>query len=119
MGAVNLLVSGISYFGHLIGAGWQGAAEVRPLEERRPDAGLWTPAAVGAALGLLSVRVLGKRKSAAMVALGGAIGTVVGFSAAAAWASRGMVGPAVRGAVRNMGAVRDARWLETNPIDYA
>jgi hypothetical protein len=119
MGAVEPMESGINYFGHLIGAGWQGATGVRPEAESRPEPALWTPAAIGAALGALSVRLLGKRKSAAEVALGGVIGTIVACAAAVAWTSRDMVAPAVRGAVRNMSAVRDARWLETNPINYA
>ncbi len=117
MDAAFPLASDIVYVGHLIGAGWQGAAGVRP--QRLSESGLWTPAAVGAALGALSVRAFGKRQTAFTVALGGVVGTIVGCGAAVAWASRGLVVPAARGAVRGMNAVRDARWLECHPINYA
>ncbi len=109
----------IAYVGQLIGAGWHGAAGVRPRRDTSLEPGLWTPAAVGAALGALSVRAFRKRRSVSTVALGVVIGTIVGFGAAVAWASRGLVVPAARGAVRGVNAVRDARWLESHPINYA
>jgi hypothetical protein len=36
-----------------------------------------------------------------------------------AWASRGYTGSAARGAIKKINVVRDARWLEKNPINYA
>jgi hypothetical protein len=119
MEAVFPLASDIAYVGQLIGAGWQGATRVRTRPDGPREAGLLTPVAIGAALGALSVRAFGRRKSASTVAIGGMIGTIVGCGAAVAWASRGLVVPAARGAVRCMNAVRDARWLESHPITYA
>ncbi len=119
MEAVIPLASDIAYVGHLIGAGWQGATRVRARPDGPLEAGLLTPVAIGAALGALSVRVFGRRKSASTVALGGMIGTIVGCGAALVWASRGLVAPAARGAALRMGAVRDARWLASHPINYA
>jgi hypothetical protein len=76
---------------------------------------VWAPAAVGAAIGVLSVFLnRNRRRSGSSVALGGLIGSALGFSAGAAF-----TGTAARAAVKNVNALRDAHWLEKNPIAYA
>lgn len=117
------VASEIAYLKKLVGAGWGGVAKARQ-ERTEPlfkpvEMVLLTPAAIGAALGALAARWIAKRKSASTVAMAGLIGGVVAGGAAVAWASRGLFGPAARGAVRGVNAVRDERWLKTNPIDYA
>jgi hypothetical protein len=120
MGAVFPVATELAYAKRLIGAGWEGFASARGERETRTLPGVsWTPAAIGAAVGVLSARAFGNRRSASTVALGAVIGSMVGCGAAVAWKSRGLVLPAALGALREVNAIRDARWLETNPIDYA
>lgn len=124
METVRSVESDLGYFKKLVGAGWEGIRSTR----HELDAGVlssplqtggWRPAAIGATFGMLSIRMIGKRKSASRVAMGGLVGGVLGFGAAKAWPFRRMVGPAAGAAIRRVNAARDAHWLETNPIDYA
>lgn len=124
METVRSIQSDLAYFKQLVGAGWDGVtATRRELDEgvfMSPlQAVVWGPTAIGATIGMLSSRATGSRKSALRMALGGLIGSVLGFGAALAWASREFTGPAARRAVRHVNAARDAHWLETHPIDYA
>lgn len=120
----NALKPDFTYLKQLAGAGWQGVAGTRH-EMRggafspRLETFLWQPAAVGAALGMLSAGLTGNAKSKSRVAVGGLVGSVVGFGAALAWASRKFSGCAARRTVRLVNATRDAHWLQQNPIDYA
>ena len=124
MESVRTLKSDITYIKQLAGAGWDGIASARreldgdvftsPLQTV-----VWTPAAVCATIGMLSPRLIGNRKSASSVAMGGLIGSVLGLGAALVWSSRRFTGPAARRAVRHVNAARDAHWLESNPITYA
>jgi hypothetical protein len=118
---VRSLKSDLSYLRQLVGAGWDGIASARQeLNSTSPrETAIWTPAAIGAAVGLLGPRLMGKRKSASSLAMGGLVGSVLGFGAALAWSSRRYTGPAARRVMRNVNAARDARWLETHPINYA
>ena len=77
---------------------------------------VWTPVAIGAAIGLFGTVMTGRRKTVSRTAVGGLVGGVVGLSA---WASGRLLGPAAHAATRRVNAVRDARWLETHPITYA
>ncbi len=114
----------VAYLKGLAAAGFEGIRTARhemydSVTEARPERVLWPPAALGGALGALGARLIGKRKSASAVALGGLVGSMVGCGAALAWSSRGLAGPCARGAARRVNALRDARWLAANPIDYA
>jgi hypothetical protein len=124
MKTVQLLESDFAYLRQLARAGMDGIDSARhdidggvftpPLQTV-----VWKPTALGATIGMLSAHLVGNRKSVSRVALGGLAGSVFGFGAAMAWASRGFIGPAARTAMRRMNAARDAHWLETHPIDYA
>jgi len=114
----------VGYLKKLVGAGWDGIASAR--QEMRGgvfspplETAVWTPAAVGAAIGLVGTRFLVKRKSASSAAVGGLVGSIVGCGAAIAWSSRGYTSCAAHKAVRLVNAARDAHWLESHPIDYA
>jgi hypothetical protein len=123
MPSLRSLESDLAYVRELLGAGADGIASARrelagrvftpPLH---PAA--WTPAAVGATVGL-TARLMSKRNSRSSVAMSGLVGTVLGFGAALAWTSRGFTALACRRAVRHVNATRDAHWLEAHPIDYA
>jgi hypothetical protein len=108
----------------LVGAGLDGIAIVRQ-ESRGPvfttplQTVAWTPTAIGATIGAVGARLIRREKGASGMAIGGLIGSLFGFGAALAWASRDFTGPAARKTLRGVNAVRDAHWLETHPITYA
>ena len=79
------------------------------------------PAAVGACIGFLS-RYPGPGRRHRSIGKGLGIGWlfgVIGFGAGFAWASRSLTAKMAGEARRNVGRVRDERWLEEHPIDYA
>ncbi len=121
MGTASLK-SDITYFGKLLGAGWDGVTSARKADDRSAasawTAAVWTPAAIGAAVGIVGASFR-NRRSGYRVALGGLIGSVLGLGSGVAWASRDVTEAAARNAVRRINTVRDARWLEKNPIAYA
>jgi hypothetical protein len=100
-----------------VATAWEKAGD-RPLEPMTGSA-VWMPAGIGAAAGLLSVCLNRNRRSASSLAAFGLLGSVLGFGAAVAWASRDFSGTAVRTARHKVNTLRDARWLEHHPIDYA
>ncbi|HUB79867.1 MAG TPA: hypothetical protein VMB03_13765 [Bryobacteraceae bacterium] len=113
------LESELSYARRIAGAGWESVISARQQKEIFPAStkAIWIAVAVGAGVGVLSR--LGKRSTASTVAIGALIGSVVGFGAGIAWESRQFTGAVARTAKREIGAVRDAHWLERHPIDYA
>ena len=123
MTSSSLLASDIAYFRNLVRAGLNGITSAR--NERsgvftpRWKAAAWTPALVGAAVGALSTCFDKDRRSVQRAAMGGLVGSALGFGGGVAWASRGFTGTAARHAIRSVNHVRDARWLERNPINYA
>jgi hypothetical protein len=120
--AARALELDIAYLGELVGAGWDGIAAARNRTSTRvftSPLDAVAPTAIGAAIGALSTRLLQRRKSGFTVAMGGLVGSIVGCGAALAWSSRGIVVPAARGAAQRVNAVRDAHWLQANPITYA
>jgi hypothetical protein len=110
------LGSNLTYLKQLAGAGLKGIETTR---RDRPGVPGWAPVAIGVVIGLLSAAITGRRKTASRAAIGGLVGSVVGFSAGLAWTSGRSLGPAARAAARRVNEVRDARWLATNPITYA
>ncbi|MGA1995977.1 MAG: hypothetical protein ABSH45_09365 [Bryobacteraceae bacterium] len=115
--------SDVTYVKDLIGAGWAGIDSGRKESGERVitpafTRAVWMPIAIGTALGVLAACSKRGRKTRHAV-LGGLVGSVVGFGGSVAWASRGVTGAAARGAARKVNTVRDARWLEKNPIAYA
>lgn len=76
------------------------------------------PAAIGACIGMLG-SVTQRNRSAGRVLAGALLGGAMGFAVGIAWESRGLTRNAVRGAVKQIGKVRDEHWFERNPIAYA
>jgi hypothetical protein len=121
---VHAVETGIGYWKDLVGAGWQGVTGARKemggrVFVHRSKPAVWTPAAVGCAVGLLSTGMFRNKKSAPALAVGGLVGSVVALTAAGAWAGRHFTRAAARRAKHLVNQVRDARWLEENPINYA
>jgi hypothetical protein len=77
------------------------------------------PAAIGACIGLLGSCTGNGRKSSDRTLLYGLVGGAIGFGVGVAWLSRRLTVRVASSAFRNMGKVRDERWLENHPIDYA
>ena len=124
METAHSLQSAQAYLKQLVGAGLDGIAAARHEFDGDVITSLlktvvWTPAAIGTTIGMLTTRLAGNRRSASWTALGGLVGGVLGLGAGLAWASRGFIGHAARTATRRVNATRDAHWLETHPIDYA
>jgi hypothetical protein len=114
------LKSEIAYARNLIGAGWEGVRAARhPAPARTQERTLWVPVAIGAGIGALGLSLGRRRRAPSSFAVAGVLGSVAGMGLGMAWASRASAGTAARGAIRNINAVRDARWLETHPIAYA
>ena len=83
----------LTYLKRLVGAGLDGIAAARnefegwcrSLSALKPA--VWTPAAIGTTIGMLTTRLDGNRKSASRTALGGLVGAALGLGAGLAWAS--------------------------------
>ena len=117
------LTGGIGYFESLVRASLDGISQAR--HEVRNS--VFTPPlgsfalkslAAGALAGAVGARLSGNRKPS-RIAVGGAVGTALGFGAAVVWTSRHFTYSAARSTVQLVNAARDAHWLKTNPIDYA
>ena len=120
------LKSDLAYARNLVDAGLQGAASVRkvavpqtPPFPGRSSRTAWLSAAIGAAIGIGSAWLAPERKSRYGVLMGGVVGGSLGYGGAVAWGSRDRTAAIASGAIRKVNAVRDARWLEKNPIAYA
>jgi hypothetical protein len=120
--------SEVEYGRKVLGSGLEGARSGqeaflngRPLNavlgESVQDA--LKPAMLGACIGFLSACANRRQRSIGrglgLSGLYGVIGLGVGF----AWASRALAAKMACHARRNVGRVRDERWLEEHPIDYA
>jgi hypothetical protein len=77
-----------------------------------------TVAAIGACAGLFSFSRFNRRSVSRTVAFGVAGGTI-GFAAGFTWKTRSLTSSMARGALKEMGTVRDERWIAKHPIDYA
>jgi len=83
------------------------------------SAAVWTPTVIGTAIGLLGASLNRKNQSRYKMAVGGLVGSALGFSAGLGWTSRDFTGAMARSTMQKVNTVRYARWLEQNPIDYA
>ncbi|MBZ5624013.1 MAG: hypothetical protein LAQ69_35735 [Acidobacteriia bacterium] len=119
--------SDLAYARNLVEAGMQGVTSVRREAARqtpapglgRADRNAWVSAAIGAAVGIGGACLTRNRKSGYNMLLGGVLGGSLGYTGAVAWGSRDVTAAIAGRAIRNVNAVRDARWLEKNPIAYA
>ncbi|HZQ96026.1 MAG TPA: hypothetical protein VFA67_13510 [Candidatus Sulfotelmatobacter sp.] len=77
------------------------------------------PAAWGACVGLLTGCPQNSRRSAARILTSGLLGGLIGLTAGIGWETRFLAASAAGGALARIDKVRDERWFEKNPIDYA
>jgi len=76
-------------------------------------------AAVGACVGLLLSYLTNRRSLIPSRIACGSFGSALGFCAGFAWKTRKVTSSVARSTRKEMGRVRNERWLEMNPIDYA
>jgi hypothetical protein len=117
------LKSDIRYAGRLAEAGWDGAVSGWQCGGGRvfPPAWInvvWAPVTVGAAIGVLGAALKRKRRTPQGLAWSGLVGGAMGFGGGIMWAARDIANAAARGSLRGLGTVRDAHWIEKNPVAY-
>jgi hypothetical protein len=76
-------------------------------------------ATLGACAGLLRYCLPARRGRVSKTVAYGIAGSAIGFAAGFAWKTRDLTECMGRSAVKQMGVVRDQRWLDRHPIDYA
>jgi hypothetical protein len=76
-------------------------------------------AAAGACIGVLGGYLRNRQKSVTRALAFGMVGGAIGFGLGVASVNRGLGASVVSGAWKRIGRVRDERWLEQNPINYA
>ena len=118
------LESDVTYVRHLAEAGLKGVTAVWNGPGDRTFApvarnSVWVTTVIGGTVGGLSALLVRRRRSGYDTALGVLVGSAIGFGSAVAWVSRGFTGAIGRSVIQKVNAVRDERWLEKNPIDYA
>jgi hypothetical protein len=118
------LKSEVEYGRNLADSGWQGARDAlqgKPVGEILSNSvrASWAPTAMGVGVGALCGLLAQRRKprTAVVVALG-VVGGVVGFTAGVAWETRQLSSGIARGAMRNIGSIRDSHWLGKHPINF-
>ena len=121
------LKSEISYSRNVLKAGLDAVSTVRneaPNQQIVPElaravrsAGV--PAAVGVAVGVLCGCVALKSRRGRGALVGGWVGGLIGLGAGVAWGSRKTTAAIAHQAAKNFSTVRDAHWVEKNPIAYA
>lgn len=76
-------------------------------------------AAAGACVGILRPYLTQRRARLHKALAGGAVGSALGLCAGLAWKTRTVTSSLAHSARKEIDRVRDERWLEMNPIDYA
>lgn len=76
------------------------------------------PAVVGACVGILS-GYRGDGHNLGKILGLGFLGSLIGFASGVVWESRDLTASVAANALTNIDKVRDERWLQKHPIDYA
>src|SRR5271165_4687254 len=76
-------------------------------------------AAIGTCAALIGSCFSGRRNRSLKAVGLGVAGSAIGFIIGLTWKTRELTACMGRTALKEMGAVRDERWLRTHPIDYA
>jgi hypothetical protein len=121
------LKSEVIYARDMVKAGLDAAASAgKSVPGEEPTADLarvsqsaLATAALGAAIGLLSVYLGRRGRLGNTAALGCLVGGALGFTGGVAWGTRQQTRLCCLNAVHNVQTVRDAHWLEKNPVAYA
>ena len=126
----NWVKSNVDYGRRLVDSGLEGARTgqeefldgepLTPFLSESVKASL-VPAAIGACVGALVAYPIYRQKSrpAAATVAYGLLGCAIGLTTGLAWKSRGLSSSVASNAMKNMGKVRDEKWLSKHPINYA
>jgi hypothetical protein len=128
MSLYGWLRSNAQYARRLANSGLQGASGGRDeflkgkaiapyLGESAQEA--FVDAALGACIGILGACINRERRSVSRTVALGLVGGAIGFGAGMTWRTRSLAANIARGALKTTDAVRDERWIEKHPIDYA
>ena len=118
------LKSEVIYARDVVKAGLDAAASVGKsghgpaINLARASQSALAPAALGAAIGILSI-YFGQKRFGSAAVIGGLVGGALGFTGGVAWGTRQHTKLCCLNAVHGVQSVRDAHWLEKNPIAYA
>ena len=110
------------YARNIVQAGLDAAITAGKVDSRdlaRASQIALAPALLGAAVGVFGIYLGRKGRLGSAAILGGLVGCAIGFTGGVAWCTRAQTSAAARTALQNVQALRDARWLEKNPIAYA
>ncbi|HEY3837300.1 MAG TPA: hypothetical protein VGL72_12045 [Bryobacteraceae bacterium] len=113
MGILPSLKSEVIYARDMVKAGLDAAASGEKAVTNL------APAVLGVAVGVLGVYLGRKGRMGNRALLGGLIGGALGFSSGVVWGTREQARVGCINAAQSVQAVRDARWLEKNPVAYA
>ncbi len=122
------LNSGLQYGRALVNSGLSGLRNGRdshlhgqPLSDALTESarGALGLAILGTCAALVGSYFSGRRARSIRVVGYGAVGSAIGFVVGFTWKTRELTASMGRSALKEMGAVRDERWLATHPIDYA
>lgn len=117
----------LGYTRALVHSGLSGLRQGRDSQlDGQPLSAVLTPSAraglnlavIGSFAGLLALYLPGRRHRIAKTVVCGLAGSAIGFVAGFTWKSRHFTANMARSAFKEMGAVRDERWLEKHPIDF-
>ena len=109
----------IEYAREIVKAGYNGVAHAEAPQMGLVSQNALAPAALGAAVAVLGVYLGRKGRTGSAALIGGILGCAVGFVGGVAWGTRSHASEAAKNALQNVQAVRDAHWLEKNPVAYA
>jgi len=119
MKIVPALKSEAAYARDIVKAGLDGVGNAKGPELGRVSQHALAPAVLGAAVAILGVYLGRKGRTGSAAVLGGLVGCAIGFAGGVAWGTRSHASAAAKSAIRNVQVVRDAHWLEKNPVAYA
>jgi hypothetical protein len=128
MGVGEWVKSNVDYGRRLMDSGLDGARSGQEeflngkpltpyLGESVKDA--LVPAAIGVCVGVLAGYPVWRKKSTAVSLAYGLLGGAIGLTTGMAWSNRHLGASVAGSALKNIGKVRDEKWLTRHPINYA
>jgi len=120
MGILPILKSEVAYARDIVKAGIDAVpGKEAATNLARAGQSALAPAALGVAIGVISVFLWRKGRLGSTAVVGGLVGGALGFTGGVAWGTRQRTKVYYQAATQNVQAVRDAHWLEKNPVAYA
>jgi hypothetical protein len=80
---------------------------------------VWVNCTIGGIIGASAASLRSRQRPVRSFAVGALVGGAAGLGCGLAWAARHAAATLAKSSIRSVNAVRDAHWLEKNPINYA